>query len=61
MMDERAAVVEFLRREAERYENAARAADDTRWRVRCLHMSEAAGDLASEIERGTHCRLSDDR
>lgn len=53
-MDERAAVVEFLRREAERYYNAARAAENPVWRVRCLHMAEAAGDLASEVERGTH-------
>jgi len=58
-MDERAAVVEFLRREAERYENAARATDNTRWQVRCLHMSEAASDLAYEIERGTHLEAED--
>ena len=54
MMDERAAVVEFLRREAERYANAARATESPDWQVRCLHMSQAAGDLAFEVERGTH-------
>ena len=59
MMDERVAVVEFLRREAERYANAARATDNPRWQVRCLHMSEAAGDLASEVERGTHLEVED--
>jgi hypothetical protein len=57
-MDEREAIVAFLRREAERYSNAARAAEHPVWRVRCQHMAEAAGDLASEVERGTH--LDDD-
>jgi hypothetical protein len=54
-MDEREAIVAFLRREAERYSNAARAAEHHPvWRVRCTNMAEAAGDLAFEVERGTH-------
>ena len=53
-MDEREAIVAFLRREAERYSNAARVAEHPVWRVRCTNMAEAAEDLASEVERGTH-------